>query len=466
MHGKHRAPTATRVRLGAAALALVTGVSAAVVASADASATPQFKVRLDAGAARASDGPLGAHWKPDASFAAGGHRHAAGAVSIAGTRADQVLQSHRWGMTGYRIPVSCAGTYKVRMRFAETTIAHKGGRVFGVAAEGKTKIAKLDVFAAAGGLNRAITRSFKVRVKDSALNLSFKRIVEDPMVSAIVVTRDQACDATAKKKAKKKKATTPAPAKPGTTIPDPGPASATAASGFPDASNTGVPAGTSLTKSGSVTVTRNGAVIDALDVNGSIQVQADNVTIKRTRVSNPRGMAIYLAEGHTGLVIEDVELDGSGNGDGTSAVGYANFTMRRVHIHDFGEGPAANGNVLIEDSYMHDFGNYISQGAHQDGIQMEWGDNMTIRHNTILMNVDGANAAVWVSGNSHSNVTISNNLLAGATYTIGLGNQATAVNNKISTRFYPKGGYYGPFTYAEGSSTRTGNVFYESGNPA
>ena len=228
-----------------------------------------------------------------------------------------------------------------------------------------------------------------------------------------------------------------------------------------------MPSGVSLTPSGSLTVTQNGAVIDAKDVNGSITVQANNVTIKRTRIRNPRGMAIWVDPNNTGLVVEDVELDGTGNGDATSAVGYSNFTLRRVHIHHYGEGPAANGNVLIEDSYMHSFTNFISQGAHQDGIQMEWGSNQTVRHNTILMNVDGANSAIWVSaGNAHSNIVIKDNLVAGASYSLGLGNQASATGNRISTMFYPKGGYYGPFTYVGGSASRSGNVFHESGQPA
>ena len=208
-------------------------------------------------------------------------------------------------------------------------------------------------------------------------------------------------------------------------------------------------------------------MIDAKDVSGSIQVHANNVTIKRTRIRNPGGMAIYMNPNNTGLVVEDVEIDGTGNGDSTSAIGYSNFTVRRVNIHNFGEGPAANGNVVVEDSYMHTFTNYINQGAHQDGIQMEYGDNMKISHNTILMNVDGANSAIWVSaGNSHSNVSISNNLVAGASYSLGLGNQASATNNRISTRFYPNGGYFGPFTYTGGSASKSGNTFYESGNPA
>ncbi|MGH9153402.1 MAG: hypothetical protein ACRD03_13610, partial [Acidimicrobiales bacterium] len=112
---------------------------------------------------------------------------------------------------------------------------------------------------------------------------------------------------------------------------------------------------------------------------------------------------------------------------------------------------------------------YVAQGAHQDGIQMEWGSNQVVRHNTVLMNVDGANSAIWVSWEQHANIRIEDNLLAGASFTIGAGgggpNNNTdihVINNRISTRYYPRGGYFGPLTYAAGA-TLNGNVWDESG---
>jgi hypothetical protein len=383
-------------------------------------------------------------------------------------------------MNGYNVSVPSSGTYKVTLYTAEMVFSRAGQRVFDVTAEGATKVDNLDVFAVAGK-NTAYTRSFDVAVTDGVLNLGFSASKDDPMVSAIEVSSTTATTPTTTPTTAAPTTAAPTTAAPTTAAPTtaapttaapttPAPTTSTtppSTSGFPNASNTGVPAGTSLTASGGITVTANGTVIDAKDVSGSIQVHANNVTIKRTRIRNPGGMAIYMNPNNTGLVIEDVEIDGSGNGDSTSAIGYSNFTVRRVNIHNFGEGPAANGNVVVEDSYMHDFTNYINQGAHQDGIQMEYGDNMRISHNTILMNVDGANSAIWVSaGNSHSNVSISNNLVAGASYSLGLGNQASATNNRISTRFYPNGGYFGPFTYTGGSASKSGNTFYESGNPA
>ena len=53
---------------------------------------------------------------------------------------------------------------------------------------------------------------------------------------------------------------------------------------FPDASNTGVPAGTVLTPSGGLTITTAGAVINAREITGQVVVNAPNVTIRNSRI--------------------------------------------------------------------------------------------------------------------------------------------------------------------------------------
>src|ERR1700754_4603683 len=59
--------------------------------------------------------------------------------------------------------------------------------------------------------------------------------------------------------------------------------------GYPDATNTGVPAGTSLTPSSSRTITTNGTVINGLEITGTVTVAADNVTIKNSKITATRG---------------------------------------------------------------------------------------------------------------------------------------------------------------------------------
>src|SRR5690606_6577220 len=95
-------------------------------------------------------------------------------------------RKHRWGMSGYAVAVPQAATYRVRLHFAETVFDRAGKRVFGVTAEGATKVAKVDV-AAEVGHNVALVKEFDVAVTDGTLNLGFVRSVEDPMISGIEV---------------------------------------------------------------------------------------------------------------------------------------------------------------------------------------------------------------------------------------------------------------------------------------
>ena len=195
--------------------------------------------------------------------------------------------------------------------------------------------------------------------------------------------------------------------------------------------------------------------------------RADDVTIKRVRVRRPGGQAITVSPDTRGAVIKDVELDGRGNTDGSSAIGDSNYKLVRVHIHHFGEGPRANGNVVIRDSYMHSFLDFIDQGAHQDVIQSTGGNRLVVRHNKLIMNVDGGNAVLMLGTDYGSNVLFEHNLVAGGGYAMygGDSNGWTNVrfqDNRCSKRFYDKCGYHGPFLYAE-NAEKSGNVWHESG---
>jgi hypothetical protein len=194
------------------------------------------------------------------------------------------------------------------------------------------------------------------------------------------------------------------------------------------------------TNSGSITTSYDGQVIANLNVNGRITVNHNNVTIRNVKVTNPGGVAITnIGTKATGLLIEDVELDGTGNNGGHSAVDFNNYTLRRANIHHYGEGPGCGNNVLIEDSYMHSFTSFVSSGAHQDGIQCEYGNNVMVRHNTILMNVDGGNAAITFGGPA-VNCTAEYNLVAGGGFTLYQGQAGgTFRHNRFMTS--PKAGF-------------------------
>jgi hypothetical protein len=86
--------------------------------------------------------------------------------------------------------------------------------------------------------------------------------------------------------------------------------------GYPDPSNTGVPSGVPLGASGPLTITQPGTVVSGLEVTGTIDVLASNVTIENTRVIQNASCgpinacgnsAIEIASGLSGVVIKNVE---------------------------------------------------------------------------------------------------------------------------------------------------------------
>lgn len=243
--------------------------------------------------------------------------------------------------------------------------------------------------------------------------------------------------------------------------------------GFPDASNTGVPAGTTLTSyTGPSNVTVANTVITGKTI-GCIQVSASGVVIRNSRISCGSFYAI-LAETNTGtpLLIEDSDIDcQNGNGTGISS---SNFTARRVDITGCENGLNVDRNVTIEDSYIHSL--YNGGAAHLDGIQFGpfiSANNITIRHNTIYgMGADGSfgtSAIIDHSFNANTNVLIDHNLLAGGAFTlycsIGFtGTNYVVSNNHFSTRFKSTVGFYGPSSDC-GDQTQSGNVIDETGQP-
>jgi hypothetical protein len=205
-------------------------------------------------------------------------------------------------------------------------------------------------------------------------------------------------------------------APPGNPAPAPPGGSPTPTAAWPDASNTGVPAGTTLTPSGGITVSQPGTVVDGVDAPW-IEVEAANVTIRNSRIHSSAFSLIYNRTGSPGLVVEDSELIGD---DGTG-ISSSNYTARRVEITgvengcDIGRG----GNVTIVDSYIHDLD--TSAGAHTDGCQIgEGAHDILFQHNHISPQDSGSpastSALIMYTGDGAQNtrVRIENNLLDGS----------------------------------------------------
>jgi hypothetical protein len=252
--------------------------------------------------------------------------------------------------------------------------------------------------------------------------------------------------------------------------------------GFPNASNTGVPAGTALRAyTGPRTISRPGTVVDGKAM-GCIRVTVPGVVIRRSKISCGDGYAVFSRDGdHSGtpLVIADSEIDCRMSG--ATALGEARIVARRLNIHGCENGGDINQAFDIQDSYVHDL--FQSESAHPDGFQFASGHyengslrtasrNITIKHNTIYATRDDGtigNASIISNRGGDTNVLIQGNLIAGGGYTIyceqgARGSNYRVLDNAFSRRFSPKVGFYGPSTDCS-DETQSGNYIYETRKP-
>ena len=233
--------------------------------------------------------------------------------------------------------------------------------------------------------------------------------------------------------------------------------------GYPNASNTGVPPGTALSPLSNGDVKTNYAVIDRVQTGGCIVVYAYGVTIKNSKVG-----CIVVDGGVAGdpanppLTVQDTEIVcplGSWN----TGFRFDNTILVRVNIHGCENGLDVGTNVTIRDSYIHD----LAAGAtfHNDGMQGANPTNLTVEHNTIY-GID--TSAIGFNSSASGSVVIKNNLLAGGAYTLycpkGAIPNFQVIGNHFSTIFYSKVGAYGSNTDC-GGETFSGNVIHETGAP-
>jgi hypothetical protein len=198
----------------------------------------------------------------------------------------------------------------------------------------------------------------------------------------------------------------------------------------PTASTTGVPAGRTLTvHRGDIVVTTPGTVIDSRDVYGVIDVRADDVVIKNTRIRG-RTAAYYTAlvtnRGGRNLTVVDSELRADVESPYLYGILGSNFTAERVNIHRVIDAVHVTGpNVTVRASYLHDAShfdadpNFGGTPSHDDNIQIQAGYNIRITGNTI----EGAwNAAVQITQDAGitNDVRLDGNWLDGGRCTVNV----------------------------------------------
>jgi hypothetical protein len=198
---------------------------------------------------------------------------------------------------------------------------------------------------------------------------------------------------------------------------------ATAAAGtktrFPDASNTGVPDGMTLTVTSDLTIDSPG-VVEGKDVNGTVNINASNVTFRASRVTGTGFGMIRVKNGATGVRIEDVTVNGHGNSGIAGSNGiWGPATVLRADISGVENGVVPSSGSLLQDSWIHDLA--APGSPHIDGVQLDGGQSdVKVLHNTIDMREWNQTATVMIDNYSGaiSNIQVARNRLLGAGYTV------------------------------------------------
>ena len=144
-------------------------------------------IRIDAGASAPFTDSSGNVWLADQGFNGGDSTERANDLAIANTQDPALYRTEHFGMNSF----SCKlpnGKYTVKLHFAETYdgITAAGGRVFSMNVEGQ-EIKDFDVFAKAGGGDRAYVETVNVNVTDGKLDITFTSGVQNPEINGIEI---------------------------------------------------------------------------------------------------------------------------------------------------------------------------------------------------------------------------------------------------------------------------------------
>lgn len=232
--------------------------------------------------------------------------------------------------------------------------------------------------------------------------------------------------------------------------------------------NTGPYDPSSLVPSGSLTITEDGAVIENVDVSGSVRIRADNVTIRNFRIDGGGTFyGIRANEGHTGALIEYGEI----RNVSSAAILGTGFVADRLNIHESGgdglKVQGGGGPTAVLRSWIHHLG--TNDGAHADGNQSRSGQDISFIGNHCDMPITDpapykSNACMFLqtAEGPLDNVEIRGNWLNGGNYTIYCnGTNLRVIGNRFGRdyRFGIRNGCSTPDT------EWTDNVWDDTGEP-
>lgn len=205
------------------------------------------------------------------------------------------------------------------------------------------------------------------------------------------------------------------------------------ACGLPDPAfnNVGVPSGTSLTPSGSITVSTPGTTLNALDVTGKITVNATNVTISNTRVTatgpgcgaSTCGNSVVELNCVCDLTLSHVELTAPPTTTVEHAIrndGGGTIHLDYVYQHGATDALCWCGHAIVSNSYS-----FITLSIANDHLENLYVDDNTlsVTHSVLIndqpqtSNMFG-NVGNGFGGACVNHITMDGNLFAGAGQTL------------------------------------------------
>jgi hypothetical protein len=233
---------------------------------------------------------------------------------------------------------------------------------------------------------------------------------------------------------------------------------------YPDATNTGVPPGTTLTPVGTDPMAniKVASSVTAQDITGCIEITTSNVTISKSRIYCTGFSNVTIDDGVTGTLLEDVELVGPATSGLSQGVPADRFTLRRANVHGVRNGANLGDDVTIESSYFHDLAQQVGVGAVGGGH----GVNVVVRGN--WMDNGGGDSALSLTSRDGpvDNVLIEGNYFDGGGWTLYI-ERATAnpmTNVTVKDNAFGHHQAFGPMAGVNITPSGGGNVYDDTGN--
>jgi hypothetical protein len=264
--------------------------------------------------------------------------------------------------------------------------------------------------------------------------------------------------------------------------PNPGSGSQT----FPTIQTTGwAPTGVALQPyTGPSDITTNGTTIDGADIPFALTIEADNVTITRSRIlgSTSDTYVVEQMAGASGLMLRDDEIGpktASNHPDRAVASFGTHMTLDHVYVHGTQRGIQTGDYTTVEDSYSDNF--YNKSGNHATAVMSLGGTaHVTLQHNTFGCDTGECSSAMSVYpqtdfGGPNNDWTITQNLFNGGSYCVYLGyspqdgespnTNMRVTDNFFGVEYYSTCGIYGPVGswYAGTGDVWTNNIWYAPG---